>query len=157
MKIQCILKREGGTHIELRGTHYHFAPQADGRHVAEVTDEAHISRLLSIPEAYRVVADTPAAPKPAAAPIPEPTIQTPPVDPALSTGNAPWTPPPAPTDKPQGSEQQGGTLESDDGEPVEDHSELRRLLAEQYKEKFGRMPHGKWTAAKIDEELKKGQ
>jgi hypothetical protein len=136
MKIQCILKRTGGSHIELGGTNYHFAPQEDGRHIAEVTDEAHISRFLSIPEAYRVVADAPVAPALAAAPIPAPTtaILNPGVtDPAL----------------------QGNPLESDDGEPVTDQSELRKLLASQYKERFGRLPHGKWDAAKIDEELKK--
>lgn len=55
MKIECILKRPGGTVVELPGATYHFQPQEDGRHVAEVTIEAHIERFLSIPEAYRLV------------------------------------------------------------------------------------------------------
>ncbi|GJH00218.1 hypothetical protein [Paraburkholderia terrae] len=168
MKIKCILLRQGGTHVELRGTNYHFAPQADGQHVAEVTDEAHIARFLSIPEAYRVVVETAPAvvvPETAAAKIPEPTSQYR-GDPALSgittlQGNAAWTPPPA--NPPQGGEQsqgdqggeKGSAPESDDGEPVTDQSELRKLLAAQYKERFGRLPHGKWDAARIDEELKK--
>ena len=54
MKIECILHRDGGTVVELPGQTYHFAPQDDGRHVADVTIEAHIERFLSIPEAYRL-------------------------------------------------------------------------------------------------------
>jgi len=54
MKIQCTLHREGGTVVEMPGQTYHFTPQGDGRHVAEVTIEAHIERFLSIPEAYKI-------------------------------------------------------------------------------------------------------
>lgn len=55
MKIECILHRKGGTVVELPGKSYHFTPQEDGKHVAEVTIEAHIERFLSIPEAYRLL------------------------------------------------------------------------------------------------------
>lgn len=55
MKIECILHRKGGTVVELPGKAYHFAPQEDGKHVADVTIEAHIERFLSIPEAYRML------------------------------------------------------------------------------------------------------
>lgn len=65
MKIECILKREGGTKINLPGDNgdveYYFKEQPDGAHVAEVTDKAHIKRLLSIPEGYEIY--DPAAPK----------------------------------------------------------------------------------------------
>lgn len=54
MKIECILKREGGSKVEIGGTEYHFAPQADGAHVAEVSNNGHIQRFLSIPEGYRI-------------------------------------------------------------------------------------------------------
>jgi hypothetical protein len=54
MKIQCILNREGGSKVEIGGIEYHFAPQADGAHVADVRDNAHIQRFLSIPEGYRI-------------------------------------------------------------------------------------------------------
>jgi hypothetical protein len=54
MKIECILKREGGTTTDLGGIEYHFEPLADGAHVAEVTSEAHIDRFLAIPEGYKV-------------------------------------------------------------------------------------------------------
>lgn len=60
MKIQCLLKREGGTKIELGGTEYHFKLQEDGTHVAEVTEQSHINRLLSIKEAYRQAGEQPA-------------------------------------------------------------------------------------------------
>lgn len=53
MKVECKLKREGGTKIDIDGTEYHFKPQADGAHVAEITDEAHLERLQQIPEAYK--------------------------------------------------------------------------------------------------------
>lgn len=54
MKIECILQRENGTVAEVGGVDYHFAPQADGAHVAEVTETAHIERFLAIPEGYRI-------------------------------------------------------------------------------------------------------
>lgn len=54
MKIECILKREGGSVVDLGGIEYHFEPLADGAHVADVADETHIDRFLSISEGYKV-------------------------------------------------------------------------------------------------------
>jgi hypothetical protein len=55
MLIQCLLKRPGGTHITMAdGTAYHFAPNERDDHVAEVPNQVHFARLLSITEAYRV-------------------------------------------------------------------------------------------------------
>ena len=54
MLIECKLHREGGTKVQLNGKEYHFAPQPDGSHVAEVTDEDHIAQLLAIPEGYKI-------------------------------------------------------------------------------------------------------
>lgn len=54
MKIQCILERKGGTVTDIGGVEYHFEPLDDGAHVAEVENEAHIDRFLSISEAYKV-------------------------------------------------------------------------------------------------------
>lgn len=54
MKIECILKRPGGTRADIGGIEYHFAPQADGAHVAEVADKAHVQRFLGIADAYRI-------------------------------------------------------------------------------------------------------
>ena len=63
MLIECKIKREGGTRFgisnggfrnPLKENIYHFVPLDDGAHVAEVTDEVHIARLLDMPEGYRV-------------------------------------------------------------------------------------------------------
>lgn len=54
MKIQCVLERKGGSKIELGGFEYHFEELEDGAHVADIENEAHIDRLLSISEAFKV-------------------------------------------------------------------------------------------------------
>lgn len=71
--IECLLKRVGGSEVEVYGEHYHFQPEA-GReldpkapHVAEIPTEhaRQIHRLLSI-KGYQLVdkdAELPAAPK----------------------------------------------------------------------------------------------
>ncbi|MDF3073459.1 MAG: hypothetical protein K0S54_1126 [Alphaproteobacteria bacterium] len=66
MDIECKLKREGGTHVELGKIDYHFAPLADGAHVADVQDDEHVARFLSIPEGYRIYKG---GEKPVAAPV----------------------------------------------------------------------------------------
>lgn len=71
MKIQCILERKGGTVAEIGGIEYHFEPLEDGAHVAEVENEAHIDRFLSIAEAYKVYHGK-LAPKGKATPIENP-------------------------------------------------------------------------------------
>lgn len=63
MNIECKLKRDGGSKIDLGGIEYHFAPVADGAHVADVEEDEHIARFLAIPEGYRIYKDQPAAPK----------------------------------------------------------------------------------------------
>lgn len=67
MKIECKLKRAGGTVAELEGVEYHFAPQDDGAHVVEIENVEHIERFLSIPSAYGIygVSRQAAAPAPA--------------------------------------------------------------------------------------------
>lgn len=54
MKIECVLRREGGTKADIDGTEYHFEPLADGSHVAEIENDEHADRFLAIPEAYKV-------------------------------------------------------------------------------------------------------
>lgn len=54
MKIESKIKRSGGSVIEMFGTKYHFMPNAEGAHVAEVEDEDHIARFLAIPEGYKI-------------------------------------------------------------------------------------------------------
>lgn len=57
MQIECKIKREGGSTIELYGKKYEFLPDELNRHVCEVEDKKAIQRLLSIPEGYRIVGD----------------------------------------------------------------------------------------------------
>lgn len=57
MKIELTIKRKGGTRLSLlneygRKVNYHFAPQPDGAHVADVENEDHAKLMLGIPE-YR--------------------------------------------------------------------------------------------------------
>jgi hypothetical protein len=54
MDIECILKREGGSKIDLDGTTYHFKPNTVGAHVADVEDKAHRNRFLAISEGYQI-------------------------------------------------------------------------------------------------------
>lgn len=54
MKVESIIRRDGGTKVVLGATEYHFAPDATGKHVCEVKDRAHIARFLSIAEGYQL-------------------------------------------------------------------------------------------------------
>lgn len=59
MIIQCILKREGGTLVQMEQHTYHFKPTPrDPRHLAEVLIQAHAERFLSISEGYRMADGT---------------------------------------------------------------------------------------------------
>lgn len=64
MKIESIIQRAKGTVVEFPGVTYHFKPeQPGGPHVADVDNEDHADRLLSIPEGYRAAGKSkPAAP-----------------------------------------------------------------------------------------------
>lgn len=78
MDIESKIKREGGTHVDMGTAKYHFAPREDGAHVADVQDEAHADRFLSITEGYRLYRGTAAAApvEAPAAPVPQPNIKT---------------------------------------------------------------------------------
>ena len=85
MLIERILK-DGpqGTIISMGdGVKYAFLPvEPDGRHVAEVVNPAHIERLLSITEGFRifsekVVPEADAVPQPDPDPQPDPEITPP--------------------------------------------------------------------------------
>lgn len=197
MDIECKLKREGGTHVDIEAVKYHFAPRDDGAHVAAVASEAHQDRFLAIPEAYRVYRGSAAltanagpsqekriaqalSTMPAAAPIgaqsaPEhPTLLSAPgyldgyefhgktyafaeiVDLAHKGSGLDakeWN---ELEDESRADliDEQLDKLNGGDGEP--DQSEERAALAAQYREKFGKAPHGKWNAAKIREQLEAG-
>jgi hypothetical protein len=58
MKIECTIKRHGGTKVTIGDTEYHFAPcENDERHIAEVGDEGHVEKFLAVPESFRVCED----------------------------------------------------------------------------------------------------
>lgn len=74
--IECKLIRQGGTFADIGGTEYHFAPQPDGAHVAQVADESHADRFLSI-DGYRLYrSQVKAAPVAAPAIEPAPEVVT---------------------------------------------------------------------------------
>ncbi len=57
MKIECLIKRPGGTEVVLDGISYEFLPvdpkqPIKSAHIAEVLKEKHQVILLGIPEAY---------------------------------------------------------------------------------------------------------
>jgi len=54
MLIECKIKRPDGSIVTIEGVAYDFQPDDLGRHVAEVDNEQHAERLLSI-DAYRKV------------------------------------------------------------------------------------------------------
>lgn len=73
MKIVCTIKRKLGTHTKMPddGTVYHFLPNERGDHVAEVTNPAHIKRLLEIDVYLPYGEPAPVAePEPEDAPLP---------------------------------------------------------------------------------------
>lgn len=55
MKIKCKQIRDGGTKVPMGKKEYHFAPDENGDHVADVTNKAHIDRFLAITEGYEEV------------------------------------------------------------------------------------------------------
>lgn len=60
MKIECILKRAGGTKVSLGAALYHFKPDDEDRHVAEVENQDHVKVFLNIAEGYRSLDPLPA-------------------------------------------------------------------------------------------------
>lgn len=113
--IECKLIREGGTIVPLDGIEYHFAPQADGAHVALVENEDHADRFLSITEGYRLYRGAVAAP----APEGERTEQS--FDTAPNAIQ--------PDDDEQAQEQQGPKVDE------------RAELAAEYERLYGKKPH----------------
>ena len=131
--IESIIKRKAGTKIDFPTASYHFKPNDEGAHVAEVEDEAHIARLLSIPEGYRLYQGI--AAKPASTETSEPV--TPAAAPEV-TGAAP----PAAVTPPEAL---AATLEA-----AQAALEGARAL---YIQAFGKKPHHTWGVEKIKAEI----
>lgn len=97
--VESIIRREGGTRVTIGKTAYHFKPQADGAHVADVEDARHLSRFLGISEGYRVY-DPELVDEPAPAPEAPPAPVAPPVTPEPTPAAAPVTEAPVETGEP---------------------------------------------------------
>lgn len=133
MIIECLLKRLGGSHVELGDKVYHFAPNDKEHHVCAVEQEDHISTLLAIPEGYRQYGAKA-----------EPTInlsklQAGSADPIDNGGQAAATT--------TTSSQPGATTEQ-----LTDEQELERLRA-MYLERFGKKAHHAMGIKRLREEL----
>ena len=123
MKIECKLKRAGGTVAELEGVEYHFAPQADGAHVVEIENVEHIERFLSIPSAYCIYGVS-------RAPV------------AVETESE---------DEDQDEDEEiDGDI---NGDGVVDDKDERAALAAAFTEKFGKAPHHKLSIASLKAKL----
>lgn len=95
MLINLSIRRKNGSKIEMAdGTVLHFKPDADGDHVADVEDEAHIECLLRIPE-YKIKRTKQTAPS---APVIEPGQNSTPAQPTEPAAIQP-VPPTATSDE----------------------------------------------------------
>lgn len=54
MLIESLIRRKNGTKVEFGSTVYHFQPDNDGRHVADVDNQAHVSALIAIKDGFRL-------------------------------------------------------------------------------------------------------
>lgn len=145
MKIESIIRREGGTTVTVGGVTYRFLPGNDGRHVAEVENESHAAKLLAITEGYRPVVEV--AKVPASTTVQPETVDT--LAPAAAEPDADDEPEAQSEPEADPYDQKGGP----DGNP---NTLDREEVARAYQARFGRRPHGKWTAERILAELKAG-
>lgn len=162
MLIECILKRDGGTKVDLGDNTYHFAPDSEGRHVAMVTDPDHIGRFLSISEGYRI-------PRPSTSPVAQAAV----VAPIGAVGAVvPVTVKREPevervkldvdqtdADAEDSSDQPKSDGSTDEGmnhptPPLDLASLDKEQLASEYLAKLGQKPHPAMSAAKMIEKIK---
>ena len=134
MKIECKLKREGGTTVEMRdGTKIKFVPNETGAHVAEVASPKHVQALLAVPEGYRIFG---------ADDDPDDDV----TDPAQTAEGQSDDQPGDGDDQPEGDE--GG----DDDEIALEHMVLSDLQA-LYEQELGKKPHHKAGLASLIREI----
>lgn len=72
MLIECKLKRQGGSKVDIGGIVYHFKPNTNDPgdpHLCDVKDKLHAQRFLGIAEGYCLPGDAPE-------PTPEPVVST---------------------------------------------------------------------------------
>lgn len=140
MLIECKLKRQGGSKIDIGGTAYHFKPASDepgAPHLCDVKDKLHAQRFLGIAEAYCLPGDVPVLP--GDEPLTKP-------EPVASTAAAP-TPPPVPEPAKSVAAEPQALPPAADDTPLESKSdaELREII----KEATGSYPHPKTGRDKL--------
>lgn len=158
MKIESIIRRKGGTVVTLGGATYEFKPDESGRHVAEIDNIEHLGRLLDIKEGYRVAEGE--------APLPAQKLNTEKTDTNTlapvhnpDAGNPVKDESEGEQDSKQADEtadegqQEGEQVEGEAGDDEEPQELDREALAVQFEEKFGRRPHNRWSAERIQQEL----
>ena len=164
MKIECLLKRDGGSIVTLGSKSYHFAPDDAGRHVADVEAEAHVERLLSITEGYRLVAGEAA----------NPPKQTPATVTGLSTLSPVSFPAGIPEDDPTGAAAREAAIQAAKEKAAQYAQEQEATKAAApakseppkvddleaakaaHIEKFGKKPHHTWSADVIRKKIAEG-
>jgi hypothetical protein len=137
MLIEHTTKRLNGSVHSIGGVKYHFKPNADGAHVAEVENPAHIQRFLSIPSFTVYVPDADAA---QAAPI----ATAAPVAPIATTEPVTPTEPVDPADQDDDAQQPTPLEEAPD-----------EVLDQLYEAAYGKKPHHKVKRDKIIEMIRK--
>lgn len=105
MIIESIIKRKAGTTVKLGDITYFFnETETEPRHLAEVKDEAHIARFLSVKEGFREAEGKAKTTKPAAPVETKPVAEQKPAEqtqaPAAETPAAPVESAPAEILKP---------------------------------------------------------
>lgn len=133
MMIESIIRRAGGTRVDLDGKTYHFEPSDvhQGKHVCEVKSNKHIQKFLSVPEGFRLAnADDEEE------------------DFGGGEGGEGLGDVTGDTLGPEGGEDDG----KEGGEELPEDDD-REGWAEIFEQKFGRRPHGKWDAERIQKEL----
>lgn len=137
--IECLIKRAGGSVIELGAAKYHFKPNAEGDHVCEIADKGHADILLAIDTAYRQYAQAVAG------------TRTDGGGPRIDLSGTVIT---DDDDDDDDSDTGGeGTTETKAPEQPEDEAAERERLAALYLERFGKKPHHMMGIKRIREEL----
>ena len=134
--IECLIKRPGGSIIELDDSKYHFKPNGDGDHVCDVPNEGHAAILLAIDTAYRPYALGSNA------------------DAGHGNGDAvDLTGAIIKTDDADDTDDGKGETGDEAKEKPLDEAAERERLAALYQERFGKKPHHMMGVKRIREEL----
>ena len=135
MIIESLIRRKGGSIVELGQEVYHFLPNEHEHHVCTVVNETHVKALLAITEGFapfgaRQVSNADRSQKPAAEPVA--------------------------TVADEGDEQAAAdvmSLVASDEETASLHELTKEQLTALYEQKFGKKPHWRSGADKLIKDL----